>query len=92
MERASFVENVGQVSPRAIKNIVLCVTFLVLAATAIALRIWARKIKGSFLCFNDYAILAALVRDNHSKREINSANAPSGKLFEVGDSVTILTC
>lgn len=61
MERAIPVENVSEVSPRAIKNIVICIIFLVLATAAVILRIWARRIKGSSLCFNDYAVLAALV-------------------------------
>lgn len=81
MERASFVEDVRGISPRAIKNVVLCVTFLLLAATAIALRIWARRIKGSVLCFNDYVILAALVGDIHCKGRANSADASVRKAF-----------
>jgi len=61
MERATLVENPPEVSPRAIKNIILGIIFLVLATTSVILRIWARRIKGSSLCFNDFAILAALV-------------------------------
>ncbi len=74
MEHASLVENVREISPRAIKNVVLCIAFLVLAATAVALRIWARRIKSSLSCFNDHAILAALVRDNRCERRVLSAN------------------
>lgn len=61
MEHATVTEDVHQVSPRAVKNIVLCVIFLVLAISAVSLRVWARRIKGSSLYCNDYAILAGLV-------------------------------
>lgn len=75
MDRATLGEDVREVSPRAIKIIILCVIFLALATTAVGLRIWARRIKGSLLCLNDYTILAALVGDCHHERYIGSANA-----------------
>lgn len=61
MEHATVVEDVRQVSPRAVKNVVLCVVFLMFAISAVSLRVWARRIKGSSLYWNDYAILAGLV-------------------------------
>ena len=41
--------------------IVVDAVFLSLAAVALALRVWSRRIKGQRLCFNDYAVLAAWV-------------------------------
>ena len=54
-------ETIGDVSPRAIRIIIIGITFLVLAAIAVGLRLWARRIRNTSLSFNDYAIMAALV-------------------------------
>ena len=35
--------------------------FLTLAAVALALRLWSRRINGQSLCLNDYAVLLAWV-------------------------------
>ena len=37
------------------------VLFLILPAIFVTLRIWARRLKRTPLCFNDYAIILALV-------------------------------
>ena len=39
----------------------VCITFWVVAATVVGLRIWARRIKKHALELNDYAIFIALV-------------------------------
>ena len=37
------------------------ILFLILPPIFVALRIWARRLKRTPLCFNDYAIIVALV-------------------------------
>jgi len=43
-------------------TIVVLAVFEVLAITAVGLRIWARALKRTPYCLNDYAIFVALVR------------------------------
>lgn len=91
MEHATVVEDVRQVSPRAVKNIVLCVIFLLFAASAVFLRVWARRLKGSSLYCNDYAVIAGLV--GHSRcviHDIGMADFDLPKLFEIADTATII--
>ena len=61
MSEESTVANVRDISPRAIKLLVISASCFALASGAVALRLLARRIKGCHLCFNDYAILAAWV-------------------------------
>ena len=61
MNDASTIANVRDISPRALKLLVVSASCFALASGAVALRLWARRIKGCCLCFNDYAILAAWV-------------------------------
>ncbi len=46
---------------KGIGVLIVCVVFWVTAATAVSLRIWARRIKKHVLELNDYAIIIALV-------------------------------
>lgn len=48
-------------NPTAIVRISVKSVLLVLDILAVALRLWARRIKRNSLAFNDYAILFALV-------------------------------
>lgn len=41
--------------------IVLDAFFLTLAAVALGIRVWSRRIQGCRLCFNDYSVLLAWV-------------------------------
>ena len=61
MNEATEKANVRDISPRAIKLLVISASCFALASGAVALRLLARRIKGCHLCFNDYAILAAWV-------------------------------
>ena len=61
MDDATTEKIARGLSPGARKLLVVAVICFVLAAVTVTLRLWARKIKGHRLCFNDYAILAALV-------------------------------
>lgn len=61
MNDASTIANVRDISPRALKLLVVSASCFALASGAVALRLWTRRIKGCCLCFNDYAILAAWV-------------------------------
>ncbi|KAL8952039.1 MAG: hypothetical protein Q9222_002026 [Ikaeria aurantiellina] len=61
MESGPPVQGVEGVSPRAVKVIVISVVFLPFAALAIALRLWARRLKRMPLALNDYLIIAAMV-------------------------------
>lgn len=38
--------------------------FLALAAVAVILRVWSRRIMQTSLCFNDYAVIVAWVRES----------------------------
>lgn len=71
MDTAPPQQKVREVSPRAVKVVVKCVVFFVLATITVSFRSWARKIKGLFLCFNDYAINAAFVRSPCSVRVLH---------------------
>ena len=62
MNEASTTQDVRDISPRALKLLVVSASCFALASGAVTLRLWARRIKGCHLCFNDYAILAAWVR------------------------------
>lgn len=46
---------------KGIGVLIVCVVFWVTAATAVSLRVWARRIKKHILELNDYAIFIALV-------------------------------
>ena len=61
MDDAPTIPNVRGISPRALKLLVVSAICLALTSGAVALRLWARRIKGCRLCCNDYAILAAWV-------------------------------
>ena len=61
MKLADGLTPVGEVSPQALKILIISGAFFTMALTAIAFRIWARKIKGHGLSWNDYAMLAAMV-------------------------------
>ena len=61
MNEAPTIPNVRDISPRALKLLVVSASCFALASGAATLRLWARRIKGCRLCFNDYAILAAWV-------------------------------
>ena len=61
MNEASTTQNVREISPRALKLLAISASCFALASGAVTLRLWARRIKGCHLCFNDYAILAAWV-------------------------------
>jgi hypothetical protein len=56
----------GHHNPRAVATISICAVFGLLAFTAIVFRLWARRLKKAVLCFNDYAILVALVNISFS--------------------------
>ena len=59
LERAGIMDPASEdLGPHVI---ILDSVFLFLATIALAIRIWSRKIKGSDLCLNDYAVLAAWV-------------------------------
>ena len=94
MDHGQYHEDTVTISPRASKIIVLGALFLLLAVLAVILRIWARRIKGSALRCNDYAIIAALVCPyNHMRK----APEVYGDLlveqgFELGDFVTLIIC
>lgn len=62
MNEASTTQNFRDISPRALKLLVIGAGCCALAFGAVSLRLWARRIKGCRLCFNDYAILAAWVQ------------------------------
>jgi branched-subunit amino acid transport protein len=51
-----------QTNPKGTEWIAVETPFLLLALVAVALRLWARKLKRRTLEFNDYAILVAIVR------------------------------
>lgn len=51
----------GHHNPRGVATISICVVFGLLAFAATSLRLWARRLKKTGLCFNDYAIFVALV-------------------------------
>ena len=63
MHAASTEENVRSVRSGALKLLVVGLSSFTLASVIIALRLWARRIKGHCLRFNDYAVLVALVRE-----------------------------
>lgn len=56
-----MISKFSRVNSRGIALIVVESIAILLAIVAICLRIWARRIKRSVLCFNDYAVLVALV-------------------------------
>ena len=64
MDHALSVKDTSAVSPRATKIVVVGSVLFALGATSVALRIWARRIKGCSLRWNDYAMLLALVSPN----------------------------
>ena len=93
MDHARSLENVLTISPRAIKIIVVAVVFLTLGLFSVALRIWARKIKGQALMFNDYAMLAALVEVSFLQPFIHEKSSQAlifMQLFTIGDFVTTM--
>ena len=47
---------------KGIAFLVVDIVFTVLAAIAVGLRIWARRLKRCPLTLNDYSVIAALVR------------------------------
>lgn len=49
--------------PGGVAILVICIIFLIPAALAVILRLWARRIKRVHLVLNDYLIIAALVKD-----------------------------
>ena len=61
MNEASTTQDVRDISPRALKLLVISASCFALASGAVTLRLWARRTKGCHLCFNDYTILAAWV-------------------------------
>jgi hypothetical protein len=61
MEPLPPPEDTRGLSSQGITLIIICAVFLVPAVAAVGLRIWARRIQRVPLCFNDYAILLALV-------------------------------
>ena len=61
MNETPTIENTHDISPRALKLLVISASCFALASGAVTLRLWARRIKGCHLSFNDYAILAAWV-------------------------------
>lgn len=50
---------------QGVKLIVVIYVFLTSATLATSLRIWARKMKQTALCFNDKALFVALVRHSN---------------------------
>ena len=63
MDATSTEENVRSVRYGALKLLVVGLSSFTLASVTVALRLWARRIKGHCLRFDDYAVLVALVRD-----------------------------
>ena len=61
MDATSTEENIRSVRYGALKLLVVGLSSFTLASVTIALRLWARRIKGHCLRFNDYAVLVALV-------------------------------
>jgi len=51
----------SEFSHKGIEVIATCTFFSTLAAVAVGLRIWARRLKNVSLSFNDYFVLAAMV-------------------------------
>ena len=52
----------SQNDSKGIAFLVVDIVFIVLAAVAVGLRLWARRLKRSPLALNDYSVIAALVR------------------------------
>ena len=48
--------------PGGVAIVVICIVFIIPATLAVILRVWARRIKQVHLVWNDYLIIAALVR------------------------------
>ena len=55
--------NTDRLSPGGTTIVIICVVFIIPAALAVGLRLWARRIKQVRLLANDYLVMAALVRD-----------------------------
>ena len=48
--------------PGGVKIVIICIVFIIPASLAVILRVWARRIQRVHLVWNDYLIIAALVR------------------------------
>lgn len=59
--RMSPAEGLKSISQKGIDIVVICIVFNTLAATAVGLRVWARRLKEVSLSMNDFFILLAMV-------------------------------
>lgn len=78
-----------QTNPKGAEWIAIETPFLLLALAAVALRLWARKLKRRTLEFNDYAILVAIVRQ-FRQEEGHSSVVDHVKFFIICAYVNII--
>ena len=62
-----------KLKPGGVAIAVICIVFIIPATLAVILRVWARRIKRVHLVWNDYLIVAALVR-GFSTKDLSKAD------------------